>query len=150
MLTKNMLMTVEERRELISRVLTPRNDVTANSAAIADRALWSWERIAFHITPLIGQAGFVSLYARAVHLALPHCASLNQLKHAHSTDELFQALKADLSAVDPTQAEACSNLLLNKFTDLVSSMVGDSLMAQILRSAWAEHSTLESVREIKK
>lgn len=135
---------------MISRVLTPRTDVKADSLAIADRTLWSWERIAFHLTPLIGQAGFLSIYARAVHLTLPQCPKLSLLKHAGSTDELFRTLKEDLSALEPGHCEHCSNLLLNNFTDIVSSMVGDSLMEQILRSAWAEHSGLENVREKKK
>jgi hypothetical protein len=134
-----MLMTIDERMQMISRILTPQSDVKADSHAIADRALWSWERIAFHLVPLIGEAGFHSLYARAVHLALPQCVSLTVLRQCKSTDELFQKLKEDLSALEPTMTEQCSNVLLNKFTDLVSSLIGDSLTEQILRSAWDEH-----------
>jgi hypothetical protein len=143
-----MLMTISERKLMISRILTPPSGVTANSLAIADLALWSWERVAFHLMPLIGEAGFQSLYFRAIHLALPECPSLTLLKQCRSTDELFQKLKEDLAALDSCVAEQCSNLLLNKFTDLVSSMIGDVLMGQILRSAWDDQSGLGNAQEI--
>jgi hypothetical protein len=145
-----MLMTISERKQLISRILTPPSDVKADSHAIADLALWSWERIAFHLMPLIGEAGFQSLYFRAIHLALPECPNLTLLKQCKSTDELFQKLKEDLVALDSGLTGHCSNLLLTKFTDLVSSMIGDVLMGQILRSAWDDQSGLGKAQEITK
>lgn len=145
-----MLMTVNQRKQLISTILTPRSNVKADSHAIADRALWSWERVAFHLTPLIGEAGFHSLYTRAMHLAMPQCPSLALLKQCKSTDDLFQQLKEDLGALDPDVTEQCSNLLLNKFTDLVSGMIGDLLMGQILRSAWDEDTDQGNTKEVTK
>jgi hypothetical protein len=145
-----MLMTIDERKRMISRILTPLSGVKIDSHAIADRALWSWERVAFHLMPLIGEAGFHSLYFRAIHLALPQCPHLTVQKECKSTDELFQRLKEDLMGLDPDATEQCSNLLLNKFTDLVSSMIGDVLMGQILRSAWDDQSGLENAQEIMK
>jgi hypothetical protein len=143
-------MTIDERKQMISRILTPRSDVAADSSAFADRALWSWERIAFHLTPLIGEAGFQSLYFRALHLALPQCSNLTVHKQCASTDELFQKLKEDLVALDPAMTEHCSNVLLNKFTDLVSSMIGDLLMSQILHSAWNDQHGQGNAQELKK
>jgi hypothetical protein len=145
-----MLMTMDERKQMIARILTPRSDVKADSHAIADRALWSWERVAFHLVPLIGEAGFQSLYFRAIHLALPECPSLTLLKHANSTDELLQKLKEDLARLEAEKTEHCSNLLLNKFTDLVSSMIGDVLMGQILHSAWEDLPGAGNAAEVMK
>jgi|GEM_PF-1045828 len=135
-----MRMTIEERKQMIARILTPRSDVKSDAGAIADRALWSWERIAFHLMPLIGEAGFQSLYLRAVHLALPECPSITLMKRNSSTEDLFQKLREDLAFLDAVTTEFCSNVLMNKFIELVSSMIGESLTGQILRSAWDDAS----------
>jgi hypothetical protein len=131
-------MTVEERKQMIARILMPRPDVIVGPGAIADRALWSWERIAFHLTPLIGEGGFQSLYLRALHLALLECPNITPMKRSSSTEDLFQKLREDLSLLDMVTTEFCSNLLMNKFIELVSSMIGESLTGQILRSAWED------------
>lgn len=134
---------------MVARILTPRSDVKSDAGAIADRALWSWERIAFHLTPLIGDGGFQSLYLRALHLALPECPRMTLLKRNSPTDDLFQQLRDDLALLDAVSTELCSNVLMNKFIELVSSMIGDSLTGQILRSAWGEPSIPGSTEDGK-
>jgi len=129
-------LTMEDRKQLIARILTPRPEGTADARAIADQAVWSWERIAFHLTPLIGQAGFQSLYFRAVHLSLPQCPTITLLQRGSSTEDLFQHLRSDLALLDAVTTAFCSNVLMNKFLELVASMIGEQLTAQILHSAW--------------
>ena len=143
-------MTIEDRKLLIARILTPKTSVEADARAIADRVLWSWERMAFHLTPLIGEGGFQSLYLRAIHMALPECPRITLLKHCKSTDDLFQKLREDLNFLDAVTTELCSSVLLNKFIELVSSMIGDSLTGQILHSAWDDPSSQGSTQESAK
>src|SRR6478736_987897 len=95
-----MPMPIEDRKKLIARLLTPRSIGNLSPTTIADHALWSWERIAFHLKPLIGETGFQSLYLRAVHLTLPECPSITLLKYGSSTDNLFQQLRDDLVLLD--------------------------------------------------
>ncbi len=121
---------------MISRLLTQKPGGAPNSAALAEQVLWLWERIAFHLTPLIGVSGFHTLYARALHLASPHCPGFSSVQPGLSVEALFQTLKEDLGALAHGDAEHCGNALLNTFTDLVESMIGEVLMEQILRSAW--------------
>jgi hypothetical protein len=142
-----MPMTIEDRKKLIAQLLTPRSPTRADASAFADRALWSWERIAFHLKPLIGEAGFHSLYKRAIHLAGPECAGLTQLRHGSSTDKLFQQLRDDLMLLEEADTQRCSNALLNSFIELVSSMIGDGLSTQILHSAWKDAPHLEDPLE---
>lgn len=133
-------MTIDARKQIISRLLMPQHDCQPDSGAVAERSLWLWNRIALNLTPLIGEVGFQALYARAVYLALPDCPGFTLARHESSTSDLFQELKAGLVALEYGLAEQCSNILLTKFTDLVASMIGDALMEQILRSAWDESS----------
>lgn len=131
-----MTVTTEDRKQMISRLLTGKPGGQADAAALSEQVLWLWERIAFHLTPLIGVTGFQTLYARAVHLASPHCPGMTALPPGQPIDTLFQTFKQDLLALDHCAAERCGNILLNTFTDLVESMIGEVLMEQILRSAW--------------
>jgi hypothetical protein len=129
-------LTTEDRKQMISRLLTQAPGCQANPGALAEQVLWLWEQVAFHLTPLIGGSGFQTLYARALHLAGPHCPGFSNVQPGRSIEALFQTLREDLGALEPQAAEQCGNVLLNTFTDLVESMIGEVLMAQILRSAW--------------
>ena len=125
---------------MISRLLTQEPGVGVYCGTLTEQTLWLWERIAFHLSPLIGVSGFQTLYGRAIHLASPLCPGFSATARGLPTDALFQSLKRDLAALNPGDAERCANVLLNTFTDLVESMIGEQLMAQILRSAWVEPS----------
>ena len=135
-----MTVTTEDRKQMISRLLTQKPGAAAHPAALAEQVLWLWEQIAFHLTPLIGVSGFQLLYGRALHLAAASCPGFSVVARDKAIDGLFQALKDDLAALDECGAAHCGNVLLNTFTDLVESMIGEVLMAQILRSAWVEQS----------
>ncbi len=58
------------------------------------------------------------------------------IQQGKAIDALFHVLKEDLAALGEENARTCGNCLLNTFTDLVESMIGELLMSQILRSAW--------------
>ena len=131
-----MNVTTEDRKQMISRLLIGKPGGIADATALSEQVLWLWERIAFHLTPLIGVTGFQTLYARAVHLASPHCPGMTTCAPGQPIDTLFQTFKQDLCALDHCAAERCGNILLTTFTDLVESMIGEVLMEQILRSAW--------------
>lgn len=135
-----MRMTDEERQQMILKVLSPRTEGQAGSGAIAARTLWSWERVAFQLTPLIGEAGFRSLYARAVHLVIPNCPRLTPARQSQPLEALLQKLKQDLEILDSAEAVRTSNLLLATFTELLSTLIGESLTSRVLHSAWTDES----------
>ena len=107
-----------------------------DAAAIA-HAMRSWQRLAAHLCPLIGEAGFCALYGRAVRLA-----SVNEdwppIPHGvRSIDILFATLEESL-ATHPVQACAVNLALLETFTKLLSGLIGEALTARLLNTAWAE------------
>jgi hypothetical protein len=143
-------MTYEERQQMILEVLAPRSGDGADCGAIAARALWSWEQMAFHLQPLIGEAGFQALYARTVHLTIPHFIGLTPARQSESLDISFQTLRKDLESLTPAQAAEAGKMLLDTFTQLLSTMIGESLTSRILRSAWTDESSNSNDQEMKK
>lgn len=133
-----MPMTIDDRTQLIRRILCPEEEARSDARGFAVRSLWLWERIASQLTPLIGEVGFQSLYSRAVHLALPECPGFTLSTQVGPTAALLQSLQGDLVGMDCELAERCSSVLLQKFIDLVESMIGRTLVEQILRSVWDE------------
>jgi hypothetical protein len=107
---------------------------------LAEQVSWLWGQIAFQLTPLVGVSGFLTLYGRALHLSGASCPGLSALGQGKAVNALLQALKDDLGALDERNAERCASVLLNTFADLVASMIGESMMDQILRSAWVQQS----------
>lgn len=145
-----MHMSHEERQRMILEALTPPTGDPADRAETAARLLWSWRRIALHLTPLIGDAGFQSLYARTVHLTIPHFAALRPAPKAVSLDAALQRLKEDLESLAPPDAERAGRMLLATFTELLSTLIGEALTARILRSSWAEEGSSINAQEMKK
>jgi hypothetical protein len=143
-------MSYEERQQMILDVLASQSGEELGSEAIADRALWSWQQVALHLVPLIGDVGFQSLYARTVHLTLPYFDGLTPVKQSESFDILFQKLKEDLESLVPGEAVRASNILLATFTELLSTLIGESLTSRILRSAWTKEPGDENAQEIRK
>jgi hypothetical protein len=135
---------MEDRKQMIVDVLVQRAQAHARSDGIAERSLWLWQRVAIELIPLVGEVGFQSLYARAVHLSLPHCTGFS-LSARDSAEGVFQQLKEDLARLECDIAEKCSTILLHKFTDLVASMIGDPLMNQILHAAWNDRPPTEQL-----
>jgi hypothetical protein len=132
---KAMHMSHEERQQMIVEVLTPRPGDPDARREMADRLQWSWQQIALHLTPLIGEAGFQSLYARTVHLTMPHVAGLRPAPKSTSFDAALQRLKEDLASLAPADAERAGKRLLATFTELLSTLIGEALTARILRTS---------------
>ena len=130
------MVITEDRKQMISRLLRQTSGGADNPVALAEQVLWLWEQIAFHLTPLIGVSGFHTLYAHALHLTSPHCSGFSAVQPGLATEALFESLKSDLGALEPDAAQLCGSALLNTFTDLLESLIGKGLVAQILRSAW--------------
>ena len=108
-----MTVTTEDRKQMISRLLTQKPGATANPGVLAEQVMWLWEQIAFHLTPLVGVSGFQTLYGRALHLAAASCPGFSAVQQGKAVDALFQVLKGDLGALDQCAAERCGNVLLN-------------------------------------
>jgi hypothetical protein len=124
----------DKRQQLIGQVLAaPAGTGPADAPA---RALDAWRRLAAHLCPLVGEAGFCALYARAVRLAPGDWPAVPL--GARSVEALLATLAETLAAADPPQAGAANAALLETFTKLLSGLIGEALTARLLNTAWAE------------
>jgi hypothetical protein len=137
----------EKRQQLILEALAPKAD--AGRAAV-DHALWPWERLAEHLTPLIGDAGFCALYGRAVRLTAPEFKWITASPPAHSIESLFQTLREDFASVDADAAAQANNLLLDTYTGLLSALIGETLTTRLLNAAWTDEADGRNKQEICK
>jgi hypothetical protein len=125
----------EKRQQLIKAVL-------ALAAGGADTQgdpspLWAWERLAAHLTPLIGDAGFGAIYGRALRMTAPQFQWLTVMPPPQTIDASFRTLSEDFLSVDSEEMLQANRVLLDRLTGLLSALIGDLLTMRILESAWS-------------
>lgn len=122
-----------------------------HAANIADSAITLWEQMATEVISIVGEGGFGSLYARSVFLAqstFPWLAGVAD-SLTPKTDHRFVELRIGLEGQTPAQASEANSSLLITFTDILASLIGETLTASILHSAWG-NAVSKSTREEKK
>jgi len=116
---------------------------------VADASITLWEQIATQIISIIGEGGFNSLYARSVFLTRSTFPLLAVGPLPPEADQRFAGLKISLEGKTPAQASEANSLLLNTFTDILVSLIGEPLTANILRSAWSNNASDNDDKEFK-
>ena len=127
--------------QLIKSVIAPHQEKDAVNGAIN-----LWEQMAAQIISVVGENGFNSLYARSVFLAqpkFPWLAAASSL--STQTDRRFAELKRSFEGQTPAQVNEANTLLLNTFTDILASIIGEQLTISILRSAWGNDASHRSL-----
>jgi hypothetical protein len=116
---------------------TPSNQPTCvnDAKAVAEAASKRWEDIAARIAPIIGERGFLALYARSVHVvqtSFPWVAPPAASGQVHS---LFATLTESLERQPPRVAADAQRALLLTFTQLLDALIGETLTSRLLPSA---------------
>ena len=101
-----------------------------------DAAVDLWAQMSAQLVLIIGAAGFDSLYVRSVYLSQSSYPWLAGGSVPTPADHRFADLQLSLQAQPPTFAREAKCLLLITFTNILASMIGESLTARILDSAW--------------
>jgi len=129
-----------ERQQIIAGLVAQRPE------KIADTATAHWENLANEIISVVGKDGFASLYERSLHLAqltIPWLTPGSSAA-AHNSDR-FVELVANQA---PNDAWAAHSLLLTIFTDILASLIGEQLTANLLRSAWGNLASVTAGKEL--
>ena len=103
---------------------------------VEDAAISLWEELATQISSIIGVGGFNALYTRSLFFTqatFPWLAARELSTHA---DSPFAALKCSYEAQAPVEVAAANGLLLTTFSDILASLIGEELTANILSVAW--------------
>lgn len=104
-------------------------------ASVASRTLSTWLAVDAALSPIIGQRGVAALYKRSLHqVCASHPCMLPVYESAaHPVD--FSALQAALSQQTAADAESAAAALQGTFSQLLTTLIGDSLTERLLRSA---------------
>lgn len=102
------------------------------AAQISARSICMWQAISTVLQPIIGLDAMFSLLARCQEL---HLASYPWLADSTSTQQQFLLLEQRLSTQNAAQALAASKALLLTFYELLTSMIGRLLVANLLDAA---------------
>ncbi len=126
----------DESRQIVAS-LAHRVGPNADIATVAQAIASILQDMDAALTPIIGQQGVVALYRRSLHL----CASSHP--RLAGTYDSVQAASLDLTAlksvlVEQSDADALffGEVLLTTFYELLTTLIGPSLTARLLRGVW--------------
>lgn len=123
--------------------------VAQQPESVADSAMVDWKDLADEIISIVGIDGFDSLYERSLHLAQPTIPWLTpDLSAATPNSHRFVELGRHLANQAPADAWAAHSLLLTIFTDLLASLIGEQLTANLLRAAWGNVAPVKADKEL--
>lgn len=125
----------EESRQIVAS-LAQSVGLKADTASIAEAIVAKLQAMEAALTPIIGQQGVVALFRRSLHL----CISANP-RLAGTYDSLpasmdVTALKSVLVEQQDTEALFFGEVLLTTFYELLTTLIGPSLTASLLRGVW--------------
>ncbi len=91
-----------------------------------------WLRLSDQLMPLVGESGFCALFGRALRLSTPRFERLSTCHSARPVADLFLSLTRTLNEMGPEHAGAANGALLETFTTLLGTLIGEALTKQLL------------------
>lgn len=125
----------EESRQIVAS-LAHRVGPNADTASIAQAIVSTLQEMDAALTPIIGHQGVVALYRRSIHLCVsnqPRLASIYDSVQAAWDLIALQSVLVKQSEVD---ALFFGEVLLTTFYELLTTLIGPSLTARLLRCVW--------------
>ncbi len=133
---QSAMSTLSEESRRIVASLAQGVGLNADTASIAEAIVAKLQAMDAALAPIIGQQGVVALYRRSLHLCVsahPHLAGTYDSLPA-AMDLI--ALKSVLVEQQDTEALFCGEVLLTTFYELLTTLIGPSLTASLLRGVW--------------
>jgi hypothetical protein len=122
----------ELRREAIRRTLLQCAGDAPDANAVAEAAISTWHKVAARIVPVIGVGGSDVLFNRSLHLTCMAFPWLTIVGDHRDSIALLANLKERLAGSETDAATEASYNLLVTFTELLTSLIGESLSERLL------------------
>ncbi|MBC7956475.1 MAG: hypothetical protein H7Y33_11480 [Cytophagales bacterium] len=110
----------------------------ADASQIADAIGAVWHDLDLALSPVLGRRGVAALYKRSLHLNLAAYPWLAQMHEG--VDSALAIDVAPLHAMLAIQSDAdaaeTGAALIHTFTELLATLIGDSLSERLLDSVW--------------
>ena len=123
--------------ETIRRTLAQRAGEDADAKAVANAAISTWHEASARLSPVIGGQGIDVLLRRSLHVAGKTFPTLVEPTHEARNNVLLANLQVRLAGCETALAVEASNALFVTFTELMSSLIGESLTERLLAPIWA-------------
>lgn len=122
--------------DVIRRTLAHRAGDDADAGAVAEAAISTWHQAAVRLAPVIGAQGVEVLFRRSLHLTKASIPWLTMAMDDGDFVALLATLQACLAEHVAADALEASYLLLVNFTELLASLIGNSLTERLLAPIW--------------
>jgi hypothetical protein len=136
----------EARRTAIRGTLARHSEAIPDATAVAEAALRAWRGVVAVLEPVIGVQGVAVLFARSLLITGRAYPCLAIAGEPGEGATLFALVKARTEACEGPVALEASHALLVTFTELLSTLIGESLAGRLLGPVWesqAPESNLE-------
>ena len=121
-----------QRHQLIKTLTTKNNGKTV------DTVILLWEQMATKTISIVGENGFRSLYIRSILLNKSKFPCLSKYDPKSEINNQFTELKLCLEKQHSNQIIEVNNQLLITLSDILSSLIGETLTTKILCLAWGD------------
>lgn len=123
-------------REAIRRALRQRAGDSPDALAIAKATSEIWTQMSAQLTPVIGGNGVDAILKRSLHLTSVVFPWLEVPDAQVDIDSLSKRISVVLAGREPVAAAQASSSLLITFTELLATLIGNSLTRRLLDPVW--------------
>jgi hypothetical protein len=132
-----MSTTVSDQcQKAIRRTLAHHAGDTPEAITVAEATLSIWHQMAARLEPVIGAQGVDVLFRRSLHLTISDFPTLAISGDQGGSAALLASLKANLESLNTDVTSEASYTLLATFTELLITLIGESLTVRLLDSIW--------------
>jgi len=125
------------RHEAIRTTLTRRAGGARDASTVGEATLGTWQQVAARLEPIIGARGVDVLFRRAMHQTSTAFPWLALSGDNENSAALLASLKARLAGRETDASAEASIALLVNFTELLATLIGESLADSLLGPVWA-------------
>jgi hypothetical protein len=125
------------RREAIQTLVARRAGKSPDANAIAKATADIWSQVAARLAPVIGARGVDVLFSRTLHQTSAAFPWLQMAGDHAGTVAALDDLRTRLAGQKAASAAEASHALLMSFTELLATLIGESLTERLLSPVWA-------------
>lgn len=124
------------KREAVTTALTRRIGKCTDVRAVAQAFASTWQQIAGALEKVVGRRGVDVLLDRALYLTAKHHGWLQPPSDPGKEADPLPTLIAALEVQSTYESAQASSLLLENFTELLDTLIGESLTDRLLGAIW--------------
>jgi hypothetical protein len=130
--------------EMIRTTLKQRAGSSPGANAISEATATTWRLVEAQLRPVIGARGLDVLFRRALHQSMTAFPWLAASMNRGGSAGPLPGLMACLATQQTAAAAEAANALMLAFTELLATLIGESLTERLLAPVWARASEQEA------